>query len=40
MLAQQQTQTLRERIAAGDIAAYINEAKRKAKISKNTKVFE
>ncbi|MBC8027976.1 MAG: hypothetical protein H7Y89_18445, partial [Steroidobacteraceae bacterium] len=40
MLAQQQTQTLRERIAAGDIAAYINEAKRNAKISKNTKVFE
>lgn len=40
MLAQQQTQTLRERIAAGDIAAYINEAKRNAKISKNPKVFE
>jgi hypothetical protein len=40
MLAQQQTQTLRERIAAGDIAAYINEAKRNAKISKNPGVFE
>ena len=40
MLAQQQSQTLRERIAAGDIAAYVNEAKRNAKISKNTKVFE
>jgi peptidyl-prolyl cis-trans isomerase D len=40
MLAQQQTQTLRERIAAGDIAAYINEAKRNAKIVKNPGVFE
>jgi peptidyl-prolyl cis-trans isomerase D len=40
MLAQQQSQMLRERIAAGDIAAYVNEAKRNAKISKNTKVFE
>jgi peptidyl-prolyl cis-trans isomerase D len=40
MLAQQQSQTLRERIAAGDIAAYINEAKRNAKIVKNPAVFE
>jgi peptidyl-prolyl cis-trans isomerase D len=40
MLAQQQSQTLRERIAAGDIAAYVNEAKRNAKIVKNPGVFE
>ena len=40
MLVQQQSQTLRERIAAGDIAAYINEAKRNAKIVKNPGVFE
>jgi peptidyl-prolyl cis-trans isomerase D len=40
MLAQQQAQKMRERIAAGDIAAYISEAKRNAKISKNAKVFE
>jgi hypothetical protein len=29
-----------QRSAGGDIAAYINEAKRKAKIVKNPKVFE
>jgi hypothetical protein len=40
MLVQQQTQQLRERLAAGDIAAYINEAKRNAEIVKNPSVFE
>ena len=39
-LVQQQNATLVERSAQGDIAAYINEAKRKAKIVKNPGVFE
>jgi hypothetical protein len=31
---------LLQRVAAGDVAAYVNEAKRKAKIVKNPRVFE
>ena len=39
-LVQQQNATLLQRSAQGDVAAYVNEAKRKAKIIKNPKVFE
>ncbi|MEO8064348.1 MAG: peptidyl-prolyl cis-trans isomerase, partial [Pseudomonadota bacterium] len=39
-MAQQQNAALVERSAQGDIAAYINEAKRKAKIVKNPGAFE
>ncbi|MEJ0084687.1 MAG: peptidyl-prolyl cis-trans isomerase [Pseudomonadota bacterium] len=39
-LVQQQNAALVERSAQGDVAAYINEAKRKAKIVKNPGVFE
>jgi len=39
-LAHQQDLMLAQRAAAGDIAAYVNEAKRKAKIEKNPRVFE
>jgi peptidyl-prolyl cis-trans isomerase D len=39
-LALQQNIMLSQRAAAGDIAAYVNEAKRKAKIEKNPRVFE
>jgi len=39
-LAQQQNIMLVQRAASGDIAAYISEARRKAKVSKNPKVFE
>jgi peptidyl-prolyl cis-trans isomerase D len=39
-LALQQNMMLTQRVAAGDIAAYVNEAKRKAKIEKNPRVFE
>jgi peptidyl-prolyl cis-trans isomerase D len=38
-LVQQQNSMLTQRAAAGDVAAYINEARRKAKIVKNPKVF-
>ena len=31
---------LLQRSGGGDVAAYVNEAKRKAKIVKNPKVFE
>jgi hypothetical protein len=36
----QQNMMLTQRAASGDIAAYVNEAKRKAKIEKNPRVFE
>ena len=39
-LARQQAAMLRNRIGAGDLSAYIDEAKRKAKIAKNPQVFE
>lgn len=39
-LAQRDNQELLQRSASGDIAAYVNEVKRKAKIVKNPKVFE
>jgi peptidyl-prolyl cis-trans isomerase D len=39
-LALQQNLMLTQRAAAGDIAAYVNEAKRRAKIEKNPRVFE
>ena len=39
-LAQQQNRMLTQRAASGDVAAYVNEAKRKAKIVKNPRVFE
>jgi peptidyl-prolyl cis-trans isomerase D len=39
-LALQQNMMLTQRAASGDIAAYVNEAKRKAKIEKNPRVFE
>jgi len=39
-LVQQENAALLQRTASGDIAAYIDEAKRKAKIVKNPKVFE
>jgi peptidyl-prolyl cis-trans isomerase D len=39
-LALQQNLMLTQRAAAGDIAAYVNEARRKAKIEKNPRVFE
>ena len=38
-MAQQQTQQLQQRAAQGDIAAYVNEARRKAKVVKNPRVF-
>ena len=40
MLAQQQGMMLARRAGVGDIAAYLAEAKRKAKIDKNPAVFE
>ena len=39
-LVQQQNVQLQQRSAQGEVAAYINEAKRKAKIVKNLAVFE
>jgi peptidyl-prolyl cis-trans isomerase D len=39
-LVQQENASLLQRVAGGDIAAYIDEARRKAKIIKNPKVFE
>jgi peptidyl-prolyl cis-trans isomerase D len=39
-LVQQETASLVQRSAGGDISAYVNEARRKAKIIKNPKVFE
>jgi peptidyl-prolyl cis-trans isomerase D len=39
-LAQQQNIMLVQRAAAGDLAAYVNEARRKAKVTKNPRVFE
>jgi len=39
-LVQQQNARLEQRSAGGDVAAYFNEARRKAKVSKNPKVFE
>jgi peptidyl-prolyl cis-trans isomerase D len=39
-LVQQQNAMLLQRSAAGELAAYVNEAKRKVKIVKNPKVFE
>lgn len=39
-LTLQQNLMLTQRAAAGDIAAYVNEAKRNAKIEKNPRVFE
>jgi peptidyl-prolyl cis-trans isomerase D len=39
-LVQQQNAMLSQRAGAGDVAAYVNEAKRKAKIVKNPAVFE
>jgi peptidyl-prolyl cis-trans isomerase D len=39
-LVQQQNATLLERSGGGDVAAYVREAKRKATIVKNPKVFE
>ena len=39
-LIQQQNASLLQRSAGGDVSAYINEAKRKAKIVKNPKAFE
>jgi peptidyl-prolyl cis-trans isomerase D len=39
-LVQQQNVQLQQRSAQGEVAAYINEAKRKAKIVKNLSVFE
>lgn len=39
-LVQQQNVMLVQRAASGDIAAYISEARRKAEVSKNLRVFE
>jgi peptidyl-prolyl cis-trans isomerase D len=39
-LVQQQNVMLAQRAGAGDVAAYVNEAKRKAKITKNPAVFQ
>jgi peptidyl-prolyl cis-trans isomerase D len=39
-MVQQQNTQLQQRSAQGEVAAYINEAKRKATISKNLSVFE
>ncbi len=39
-LAQQQSMMLTQRSGAGDVAAYVNEAKRKSKIVKNPRIFE
>jgi peptidyl-prolyl cis-trans isomerase D len=39
-LVQQQNAALAQRVGSGDVAAYVNEARRKAKIVKNPKVFE
>ena len=38
-LVQQQNAQLLQRAAQGDVAAYVNEARRKAKISVNPQVF-
>jgi peptidyl-prolyl cis-trans isomerase D len=38
-LAEQQKQSLMQRAAQGDVAAYVNEARAQAKIVKNAKVF-
>ena len=40
MTVQQQNEQLQQRSAQGDVAAYVNEAKRKAKIVTNPGVFE
>jgi len=39
-LVQQENASLLQRSAGGDVSAYLNEARRKAKIVKNPKVFE
>ena len=39
-LVQQQNARLAQRAGGGDVAAYFDEAKRKAKVVKNPKVFE
>ena len=39
-MVQQQNATLLQRAATGEVAAYVSEARRKAKIVKNPKVFE
>ena len=39
-LVQQQNAQLQQRSAQGEVAAYVNEARRKAKIVKNLSVFE
>jgi stalled ribosome rescue protein Dom34 len=39
-LVQQQRVSLAQRNGVGDVAAYVNEARRKAKIVKNPGVFE
>ena len=39
-LARQQNSMLRDRLGANDLAAYVNEAQRKAKIVKNPAIFE
>jgi transaldolase len=39
-LVQQQNAQLQQRSAQGEVVAYVNEAKRKAKIVKNLAVFE
>jgi transaldolase len=39
-LVQQQNAQLQQRSAQGEVVAYVNEAKRKAKIVKNLSVFE
>ena len=39
-LAQQLKASLLQRAASGNVAAYVNEARRKAEIVKNPKVFE
>ena len=39
-LTQQQDATLKQRLAQGELAAYVTEAKRKAKIVKNLSAFE
>ena len=38
-LVQQQNDSLLQRVAVGDVAAYVNEARAKAKVVKNPKVF-
>ena len=39
-LVQQQRQSLAQRNGIGDVAAYVNEARRKSKVVKNPGVFE